>query len=491
MKQKILHSLRSLYACIPFHIAVLTLVITGMQLYNYTTFGDPDGQYHITIAKVMSWWPTSTNFYWLPFTSWGSAFADQHYLFHVFLKPFALFNNGQIAVIVGFVGNLLAFNWLLKQTTSTVRTPWLWLYALGSSDLLVRINMVRAESTGMLFLFLSIGMLLKRQWHWLLPLTCVYTLWYGGSTVFMVFLGVYCLLESIQNRTLVIKPALYTLAGLLLALIIHPYRATFPALLYDQMTAAGFLRQIQGGTEWYGHRSLFLIDNIAVFLPWIMSIVYLLYKRRVDTISIWFFGICSVVFMEAGLKSTRMLLYWVPCAILFTAIVLAQPLKATLTKLSQNSTGRLTKILLVTLCACFLIRLAQNVYGISTAVHAQGISIYRLKPAAQWLASHTNPGDIITNATWHIFPELFYWNRSNRYITGEDPAFLWIGDADRYAEWASLQSKTLNAQTLVRVLRAFQSHWLIIPAGTKLPPLEGFLQKAYRDGEVEILYLIK
>lgn len=491
MNQKILQSLRSLYTYIPLHIVALTLVIVGMQLYNYSIFGDPDGQYHITIAKIMPWWPTSTNFYWLPFTSWGSAFADQHYLFHIFLKPFALLNNGQIVVIVGFVGNILAFNWLLKQTTSTTRTPWLWLYALGSSDVLVRINMVRAESTGMIFLFLSIGMLLKRKWSWLLPLTCASTLWYGGSTVFMLFLGVYCLLETIQHRTLVLKPAIYTLAGLLLAFAIHPYRVTFPALLYDQITTAGFLRQIQGGTEWYGHRSLFLIDNIVIFLPWVMSIAYLIYKRRIENTSIWFFGICSIILMEAGLKSTRMLLYWAPCAILLTAIVLAQPLKATLTKQLQSSTGRLTKILLVTVCACFVIRLTQNIYGISTAVHTHGISIYRLQGAANWLASHTSPGDVITNATWHIFPELFYWNQSNRYITGEDPAFLWIGDAGRYAQWASLQSGTVSSQTFIQVLRAFQSRWLIVPAETKLPTLDISLQQVYRDAEVKILHLNK
>lgn len=491
MHQKIPDFTRSIYSSIPFHIFILTSIIALVQWYNHSIFGDPDSQYHLTIAKIMPLWPRSTSFFWLPFTSWGSAFADQHYLFHVYLKPFALLNIGQVAIVLGFVGNMLAFNWLLKQVTHTTRAPWLWLYALGSADVFVRINMARAESTSMIFLFLCTGLLLKKRWAWLVPLMSVYMLWYGGGTVFLFFISVYCLVESVRQRTVVIKPFLFVLVGILLAFIIHPYRTTLPALLYDQITTAGFLRHIPGGSEWYRHRAFFLIDNILIFLPWVASMFYLIHKRTVSDWKMWFFGICSIVLLKAGLDSARMLLYWVPYAILFTSLVAESSSIFSKVNIIQTPKPNLRKILILTLAACICIRIAQNIYGSSTTIHRMGVRVDRLKSAAEWLKANTKPGDVIVNAIWDIFPELFYWNQQNRYIAGEDPAFLWIGDAERYKQWKNLQITPPDPQTFIHVLRAFHSHWLIIPAEFNIPTSGTRLTSAYRDAQARILYLEK
>jgi hypothetical protein len=61
-----------------------------------------------------------------------------------------------------------------------------------------------------------------------------------------------------------------------------------------------------------------------------------------------------------------------------------------------------------------------------------GYPPYRLRPAAQWLHDHAPPGDIVFNAHWDLFPELFFWNPRNRYVGGMDPIFQYAYDPERY-----------------------------------------------------------
>lgn len=491
MQKKLLTIVGHAYAYIPLQIGLLTCIIIGMQVYNIGIFGDPDSPYHLSIAKNFSLWPRDTVFYWLPFTSWGSAFADQHYLFHVFLKPFTLVHLEQAATVLGFLANLLTFNWLLALATKSQRTPWLWLYVLGSTDLLVRTNIIKAETTGMVFLFLLTGILLQQRWVWLFPIMSLYMLWYGGSTIFLLILGIYCAIASIYQRTLVLQPVLYTLCGMLLALAIHPYRTTLPGLLYDQITAAGFLRHIPGGNEWYAHPAAFMKDNISIFLPWLAGLFYFVLQKKSRNLTTWFYVSASIILLCTGLFTTRILIYWVPCAILACASILAEPLWKYVQNVFKNSSNNLTKKLLYVAGFCILVRLMQNVYGISTAIHTIGMPANRLKQAAEWLLTHTQPGDIITNSSWSLFPELLYWNTQNRYIAGADPAFLWLGDTERYTQWSSLQNTSITPQAYALVLRALNSRWVIVPTTNMTLTNNAYFEQMYEDREVRILQLKK
>lgn len=473
------------------HIFLLTLIIAGTQWYNWGIFGDPDAQYHLTVAKLMPLWPTSTQFLWLPFTSWGSAYADQHYLFHLLLKPFALLNIGQFVIIFGFLANILGFNWLLKQVTSGNRVPWLWLYTLGSADLFTRVSLIKAEATGLVFLYLFTGLLLKRKWPWLLPLMTLYTLWYGGSTLALVIVATYCAIEFFLTKTILLKPVYWTLGGLLLAFLIHPYRTTLPALLYDQITRAGLLRAIPGGNEWYSQPTAFLPDNIIIFLPWAISLFYVIKNKHYTTQTHWFLSLCGSVLFFLGLYSNRITLYWVPFALLCMAVILPEPIQKLYKKIRDASTQKIRKVLLLLLLILGCLRGLENILDITTAIHRIGLPIHRLQAAAEWLAGQTQPGDVVVNTSWHIFPELFYWNTKNTYIAGEDPAFLWIADPSRYAIWNQLETP-LSPRELATSMTAFNSSWLIAPKNLyQNLPKNSYIEQVYEDNAVHIIRLIK
>ena len=54
----------------------------------------------------------------------------------------------------------------------------------------------------------------------------------------------------------------------------------------------------------------------------------------------------------------------------------------------------------------------------------RGGAVDRLRPVAEAVMRASQPGDIVYNVDWADFPELFFWNAKNRYVSGLDPIFL-------------------------------------------------------------------
>ena len=51
---------------------------------------------------------------------------------------------------------------------------------------------------------------------------------------------------------------------------------------------------------------------------------------------------------------------------------------------------------------------------------------------AQWIAEHTEPGEIVGQGVWSDFGPLFYWNSRNRYLAGMDPIFQYRFNPETY-----------------------------------------------------------
>ncbi len=63
-----------------------------------------------------------------------------------------------------------------------------------------------------------------------------------------------------------------------------------------------------------------------------------------------------------------------------------------------------------------------------------GYSATRFRAAAQWLAANSQPGDIVFQAHWDLFPDLFFWNRKDFYVGGMDPIFQYAYSPALYWE---------------------------------------------------------
>ena len=65
---------------------------------------------------------------------------------------------------------------------------------------------------------------------------------------------------------------------------------------------------------------------------------------------------------------------------------------------------------------------------------------YRFQAAAAAIAEDSQPGDIVYNVDWGYFPELFFWNTKNYYVSGLDPIFLYAYNPNLYWEAHHLQA---------------------------------------------------
>jgi hypothetical protein len=63
---------------------------------------------------------------------------------------------------------------------------------------------------------------------------------------------------------------------------------------------------------------------------------------------------------------------------------------------------------------------------------------YRFRSVGEWMTKNTPAGSIVFHANWSIFPELFFWDRHNRYIGGMDPIFEYAYDERLYWSAAHL-----------------------------------------------------
>jgi hypothetical protein len=59
---------------------------------------------------------------------------------------------------------------------------------------------------------------------------------------------------------------------------------------------------------------------------------------------------------------------------------------------------------------------------------------HRFESGAKWIAANSQPGEIVFNARWEYFPELFFWKTKNVYSNGMDPIFQYAFDPDLYGK---------------------------------------------------------
>ena len=88
----------------------------------------------------------------------------------------------------------------------------------------------------------------------------------------------------------------------------------------------------------------------------------------------------------------------------------------------------------IALIVVFIIMAAYSFHQRNQALNAIGWDSHRFESVAKWLESNSKPGEIVFNLRWEYFPELFFWNTKNVYISGMDPIFQYAYDPELYWE---------------------------------------------------------
>jgi hypothetical protein len=105
-----------------------------------------------------------------------------------------------------------------------------------------------------------------------------------------------------------------------------------------------------------------------------------------------------------------------------------------------------------------------------------------MRGASEWLAAHTPAGSLVFNTDWAAFPELFYYNQHNVYVTGLDPRYLFDSQPDLWKVYDSVtQGQEKQPGRIIR--ERFGTEYVVARSDST-----DFLDAARASGEFETAY---
>ncbi len=487
---------------------LLVVIITASYfgwLQASPNFGDPDAFYHIQMAKFMSPTLVVRDFPYLQANFLQHNFVDQHFLYHVFLRPFIKFFPDWIGAKVAqalLATLFIAVFYSLLKRLNAKGAVWFTLLLLFSESFVYRLNLVKAQPLSLLIVFGTIYALIKRKHWWLFPLAGVYVWAYGGWIMILAVSMLYVLVDSFMTAESAWSPATQSwvmkckqavtalgralfsrqhrrvisivIAGLMLGLVVNPYFPHNLKFYWVQVVQIGLINLqhlVHVGAEWYPSDPLTMIKNSLLPLTVIIvaGVVFGFYRTKMD-LATKFLCVLTIIFFLATLKARRNIEYFIPVAVFFSALVFT---RSAMIAEFQPAIQRLGSSIKGGWVAGLLIA-ASGIYSVSQATNFlhHGYPHDYGAQAAMFLKTYSHPGQVVFNVSWDMFPLLLYHNSANYYLVGLDPTFTFVSSPTRYADWYAISSGQWSAD-LSRLKTEFQAQYVWvdqpqIPAHQKL-----------------------
>ncbi len=505
----------------------LTLV-ASLLVFSYLqtapTFADPDSFYHVKLTTMMRDQGLVREFPWTQSSLYRELFIDHHLGYHLLLMPFvsALPNDlvgAKLATVIFASLSVLAAAWVMRRW----RVPW-WgvgvVLMLTCGPLLFRLSLVKAPSVGIGAAILGYYLITERKVGWLLLWSWFFSWLYSAWPLLMVMALVYVSVEAAgdwqygwraalgrlrQRSNLVLLGAVA--GGSVLGLVFNPY---FPVNLFYlkqlfTMALVSYHEFIGVGAEWYPYGLATLPADIAyLLLTWLLAtMVGVATLRRQTTLSrtTW---VLAVVFLLYTLKARRQVEYLTPWLVMSAGLALRDAVPNwSLAVLRQRFTifrswlpVWLKGNFVLGFVALYLAVLVP--WGLWRGIartHGElrgGLPITNLAPAATWLKANSPPRSIVFQSDWGSFPELFYYNTHNYYLTGLDQTFMYEYDRGKFWQWVdTTQAKRHDVYDVAK--GTFGASYLLLerqyPAMLTWINRDDRFRKVYEDGEAIIYQL--
>jgi len=412
---------------------------------------DFDAFYHLGHARVYAERGLFTKaFPWVVYSIVSRCSSDIWYGFHLLLVPFSLIQNPLLHIKAGgiFLLVLLLLLFYFAMRRSQLAYPYLWPFMLlFSADGMMwrlataRPHIVSMGLTALLFAFLVCG------GFWGVFLVSLALAFVHLSFFWLALLLALAVpaVRLFTEKTLEWRKPVAVLLGLAAGWLLRPNPIGAAKLLYVQTFQ--LLLEKQKGQIYFGPELAPLPARaLAIITPFILLWLGLaavalvaLFLRRADLpprsrtllwssllLSILFFGMTMLV-------SKRTVDQWVPFAVFCFAACFSYFLdpRSVAGKPFLGGPARIGASLLGMIVFAVMVWLSTNSY-VTHIRDPRAIYPYRFRAAAEWLRDHSRPGEIVFHVNVDVFPELFFWDKRNRYIGGMDPIFQYAYDPSRY-----------------------------------------------------------
>lgn len=517
--------------------AFLGIFLVSAGVFSYLewqpSFKDPDSFYHAKMALLMLDHGIVKNFPWLPFTFLAERFTDHHFLYHVALLPFVSlfgpFLGLKVATVVFAATAVTAFYGLLRS----YQAKWPWLYTLiltTSSGFTFRTGLAKAQPLVLVLVFVALIVLRKKNFLPIFVVSFLYVWLYGGWPLMLVLLAASLFGQLTVERFAghdsekklqagrYLKQTAAVLSGLAVGFVVNPY---FPGNIrfyweqIVQIALVGHKSKLAVGGEWYpASFTQILSGSGAGFLILFIALLCLLVaacwsevvkKDRPPLQARILSGIATTVvlaglFFNLTIRNSRHIEYFVPFLLFFIALLVSALIEiidlAALRRRFKLQLGPF-KVLAQYALPIFFFLLAFLAIRDVRAVRASyddGLAATRFRNAAVWLGEHAEDEAVIFHDSWGDFPLLFYWNDTNRYISGLDPTFLYRFDREKYELWKDIATGELTGSIGRAVADGFGAEYVFIKKQAKefgdRASLDSSLLLAYEDEEAWVFQVL-
>ncbi|MFA6954096.1 MAG: hypothetical protein WC270_05975, partial [Patescibacteria group bacterium] len=408
-------------------------------LQKNAVFADPDSFYHARMGVLTAEQGAVRQFPWLPFTTLGQHYIDQHWLYHVALIPFVKIMDplaGIKLATVFFAAVLItvAAWFLMKQG---LRHVWVWaLVLLAATPFTFRISLAKAPSLSLATLIIGIWLMFSKKKMATFLIAWFFVLLYGGFLVLIAAAGILLLANLVfdvlkyETRPGILKhlnkPQWWTwsgirqysplqiflcaMAGVSVGLVANPFFPNTFNFIWEQAIQIGLVnyRNVIGvGGEWYPYGlTNFIGNNIVVVAPFLVALVFYLNNVRRTTAKGRTMLLLAIFFSVFTLKSRRYVEYAVPFLALAAATMIHEAIgREGWHKFKDflKNQFREHKLISAAILTYLVISAPFVVWRDQKANYENlnsGINAVHYKNSATWLAQNSKKGEVVFHSDW-------------------------------------------------------------------------------------------
>lgn len=468
---------------------LLFLLVFGLFLWLQAspTFVNPDSFYHAKMIELMQEDLVVDNFTWLQATNFDTNFADNNWLYHVLLVPFAGWFD--TFVVIKFANVLFAsiFITLLYFWLKRNKGKWpLFFVALLLTALPLVIKISFFEPTALVLIFYLIGldlMIHYRYWGVLiisiifalisgffiiLPLLALIWIvidlfylyhrmdyfkskWGGVKEIVMNKLG---LQTNRRGRKWLMLIA--SILGALIGIVIHPYWPNNLIIYYQDL----FNNLVNNSVG----LNLLLINIGAIIVCILLTLVIIIARSKKVSKLTGLFGIITLLF----LLLTTISYYYFEFFVINMVILLSLLWRDLLHDLTWYNIwnniikdSQAYKITTAAIVVIFIIISVNNIIIFKITTKSSP-ALNHLQGAAEWLKYHSPDDSLVVSDRWQDWSSLFYYNDSNTYFLGKDKNYISIKHAQTADEYFDLMNGKISANSYLILRDRIAADYLLI-----------------------------
>jgi len=446
------------------------LVFAAIYLPNTMMSAGDDHFFHFRFAYEMreqGFWNAFANFksIYASKIADGAYYPYYNFLFYLVVIPFTYIEPLWLGIKLYAVIAAALFFTVLYLTVRyfKVEHAFLWvasLFSIASTESVWRLLLSRPYVLAPAFLVALVVCLHRRKYFLAALVSFLYLYWYDATFFFPFATAlVYYVFEQLYTGKAAWRGLLWVLGGTVasvgLVVLFTPGFFTFlhDIIFGDVLTVSQQIKIPEGGELYPADIFTYIRDNIVLFSGLILACcfelwVYVSHKRpdmfaddplapvrgALVFLAAGFFGADVLV---SGRFGDYLLMLFGLYFIMAMSRLLAEFSAPPVLKVYLFA-GTLLVILYLFFTAAF---------GLNSFIASSGAPVQTLEGTGTWLADNTQPGDVVYDATWNWFAQLYYWSPSDDYVVGIEPRFLYTYSAHLYWLWYNISGYGIVCDT--------------------------------------------